>query len=877
MTDPFVDECIKRDRELRSRVRLLGTLLGNVLRTQVGEDIYRVIERLRRGYVALHKHPDARSAERLRRLIEGLSPEVMSHVIRAYNIYFKLVNLAEEVFQHRQRRRVAGRQGGLWQGSFDHSLRDLRAQGITPQELQDILDETFYRPVFTAHPTEAKRRVVMHLLRRVFVALNRLDLPPERLEQEQSVVGELQYLIQTLWKTEEVRAARPEVRNEVRNGLHFFHESLFEAVPEVYRRLERAVVRAYGNHPDYHGLYLPPILGFGSWIGGDRDGNPNVTAETTRLALRLHHQTILREYVKGVDQLISVLTFSARFCTPSWAFSESLRADEMDVEGLLGRVAQRFEDEPYRRKLLFMRERLKRKLACVDALLDGCAPASDPLAYCDERAFMRDLELTRESLLGHGDGDAANAELLDLFRLVQTFGFYLCALDIRQESALHTAAVTEVLSRLAGVPDYAGLDEAGRLELLGRLLEQGAPALLGWDRSGLTDQTTEILRMFEVVAEMRTEISPRAVGQYVISMAHEASHVLEVLFLGGLAGLAGREEHDWYCHLQVAPLFETIEDLSRVEQVLRTLFEDTRYRALLAASGDRQEIMLGYSDSAKDGGMMSSAWHLYEAQKSITALAGECGIRCRLFHGRGGTVGRGGGPTHEAILAQPAGTVAGEIKFTEQGEVLSYKYGNRETAVFELTMGITGLIKASTGLVREVAPDRRDDAAVMDEFSARSEGAFRALTEQTPGFLDYFYEATPVNEIGRLNIGSRPSHRARGDRSKSSVRAIAWVFGWGQARQILPGWYGVGTALEGWREKEAERLARLQRMYLEDNPILRLSLSRRNAYLDPLSHIQLALLQRYRDPALAQEERERWLTPLLRSINAIAVGLRNTG
>jgi len=940
MSDTFTEECVKQDEALQERVRLLSTLLGDVLRTQVGEDVFRVIERLRKGYITLHEEPDKRLAERLRRLIEGLNPDVLTHLIRTYTIYFKLVGIAEEGFQHRVRRRIAGSDAELWSGSFTRTLQEMRDQDISPQEVQDILDEARYLPVFTAHPTEAKRRTVMQLLRRIFVAAKKLDMPRERRDHESEVRAELRTLIQTLWKTEEVRAVRPEVRQEIRNGLHYFHVSLFKAVPELFRRLETAVERAYHDHPDYHGVYLPPFLRFGSWIGGDRDGNPYVTAETTRLALRLHHETILQEYIRRVEELIPLLTFSGRFCTPNWAFKEGLRSDEVRCAEFFEHNPLRFAEEPYRRKLFIMSERLKRNLALVEARLAGDEPGDDELAYPDEVGFIRDLELIRESLTSHGDSETANAELLDLFRLAQTFGFFLVSLDIRQESTIHTEAVAEVLSQIEGMPDYEGLDEAGRLALLGRLIGEGGIEVA--DRSALSERSAEVLAVLEMVAEMRREVSPGALGQYVISMAHQASHVLEVLFLGSLAGLAGRKGGDWYCHLEVSPLFETIDDLSRVETVLDTLFSDPGYRALLAVSGDQQEVMLGYSDSAKDGGFVSSSWNLYEAQKRITALARRHGIRCRLFHGRGGTIGRGGGPTHEAIISQPAGTVGGEIKFTEQGEVLSYKYSNPETAVFELTMGVTGLLKASRGLVREVEPERKDFLATMDELSSRGEARFRALTEGTEGFLDYFYEATPVSEIAQLNIGSRPSHRAKGDRSKASVRAIAWVFGWAQARHTLPGWYGLGSALAQWRGKEPERLARLQRMYqewpffrallsnaqmalfktdlelaeeyaglcrdpqtrervfsqireellltrtqimevagiqelIEDNPVLRMSLAGRNAYLDPLNHIQLALLQRYRNPELNGEEKERWLTPLLRSISAIAAGLRNTG
>jgi len=441
---------------------------------------------------------------------------------------------------------------------------------------------------------------------------------------------------------------------------------------------------------------------------------------------------------------------------------------------------------------------------------------------------------------------------------------------------------------------------------------------------------------------MQREVSPRAFGSYVISMTHSASHVMEVMLLASLAGMAGRGPDGWYCRIGIAPLFETIDDLADIDKVLESLLDSSAYRALLHAHGDLQEVMLGYSDSAKDGGILASAWNLYEAQKKIIGITEARQVQCRLFHGRGGTVGRGGGPTHDSILAQPEGTVHGQIKFTEQGEVLSYKYSNPETANFELTMGLTGLLKASLGLVREPEPERRLYLGTLDRLAEIGEQHFRDLTDRTEAFLDYFYEATPVSEIGLMNIGSRPSHRKKGDRSKASVRAIAWVFGWAQSRHTLPAWYGVGTALEQWRHGQPDRLAQMQRMYqqwpffrsllgnvqmslmkadmeaakqystlchdpdtarsvynrireeflktrrqimdvagiqelLEENPTLKLSLARRNPYLDPLNHLQLVLLRRTRDESVPEAEREGWLSPLLSSINAIAAGMRNTG
>ena len=972
MPSDFEQSCLKQDRELRDHVRLLSTLLGNVVRRQVGNDAFRILERLRKGYIRLRKKDDPRLRARLQRVIDSLQPELLSSVIRAFNIYFMLVNIAEEGFLHRQRRRIAGAGGTLWEGSFDKTLRDLKQQGVGPQQLQDILDDAEYMPVFTAHPTEAKRQVIMNLLRQIFLLEEKLSAPRDAVDYHKTLVHELQTRIQTLWKTEEVRAARPEVRNEIRQGVFFFKHSLFRAIPELYRRLGRGIDRVYAGHPDYHGIYLRPFIHFGSWIGGDRDGNPFVTADTTRLAICMNHKAILDEYIARVDRLIGELTHSDRFCTPNHPFLERLAADESLAETLLGDSRRRFEQEPYRRKLLIMRERLKQSrhaelsptaspeppapaAHAVDVILGKKPSGSVHAAGSEQRqaeqslpaarytgpgGFIRDLYLIRDSLVSHGDQDAADGALLDLIRLAETFGFHLMRMDIRQESAVHTRAVAEILRRLGAAEDYDRQPEADRLATLTPLV-RGAQGL-ALERASLSPETQELFRVFGVIKDARERIGPDAVGQYVISMTHQASHVMEVAFLAALSGLAGRRGERWFCELGISPLFETIDDLDRAVGVLESLFDNACYRELLAASGGCQEVMLGYSDSAKDGGIMASSWRLYQAQKEITRLADDRGLSCRLFHGRGGTIGRGGGPTHDAILAQPPGTVRGRIKFTEQGEVLSNKYSNLETAIYELTLGTTGLIKASLDIARRVEPDPAEFIETMNLLGRRSEKRFRKLTERTPGFLDFFYDATPVREIARMNIGSRPSHRSEGDRSKSSVRAIAWVFGWAQARQTLPGWFGIGTALETYRKsgrgrrraltlmyrkwpyfrsllsnaqmalsktdmgtarqyaalcgdeatrervfrqisseyrktrREIMRIARIDRL-LDENPLLERSVARRAAYLDPLNHIQLSLLKRHRATDADNEEASLWLVPLLRSINAISAGLRNTG
>ena len=925
------------DKPLRTRVKLFGNLLGNVLRQHAGGRVFSGVEALRKGHIALHKKDNPRLRNRLNQIIEMLDAETLTHVVRAFSPYFYLVNISEEAYQHRQRRRKVRTGGPLWYGSFDITLREFRAQGINEEQLQSLMNQLLYMPVFTAHPTESKRRTIMELLRRIFVTADQLDDPRLNKSEREYVVKQLESQIQVLWKTDEVRSTRPRVKDEISNGLFYFHESLFNAVPATYRNMEKAIKRIY----DSDNVVIPSFLKFGSWIGGDRDGNPNVKPKTTILALRMQNQEILLQYLNRLRELGKVLTFSSLMCEPSSELLASLDSDDRYSTHAFSEKPERFLQEPYRRKIGIMRYRLERNLVAVKARLSGKPFESGHDGYDSEQDLLNDLYLIRDSLIGHGDGNIANGELKDIIRLVETFGFYLLQLDIRQESSIHSAAVAEVFSQTGVTQDYLSLNEEEKIRCLSDAVTT-SQILSVDDLSSLSEETKETLEVLRVMGQMQSEISPQAFGSYIISMTHGASHILEVMLLASFAGLAGRKSQEWFCNIRITPLFETIEDLEHIEPVMTALFNDPVYSALLQASGNLQEVMVGYSDSCKDGGILSASWALYEAQKKITDLAAARGIGIRLFHGRGGTIGRGGGPTHEAILSQPPGTVHGQIKFTEQGEVLSFKYSNAETAIYELTMGVTGLMEASCSLIRPPAIDSDEFLNVMGHLAEQGEDAYRQLTDRTPGFLDYFYEATPVNEIGKLNIGSRPSHRKKSDRSKGSVRAISWVFGWAQSRHTLPAWYGVGTALEKWCSEKPENLIQLQSMYqkwpffrsllsnmqmalskadmdiareyatlctdpgtaqhiyqlvrneflrtvqfilavsgnkelLEENPTLLLSLSRRNPYLDPLNNIQVTLLRRYRDEHLDEGERNSWLTPLLRSINAIAAGMRNTG
>jgi len=929
------------DKQLRARVKLFGNLLGNVLLSHAGVKVYDAVEKLRKGFIELHQQEDAAKRQNLMTLIESLDEKTLTLVVRAFSTYFSLVNVAEEASQLQLRRRQLRSNKNLWRGSFDSALGEFKHMGMSAERLQTLLDRLAYIPVFTAHPTEAKPRAVLHALRRIFLSNEKLNDTRLGKSQRQDVINQLETQIQILWRTDEVRESRPQVRDEINNGLYYFRESLFQAVPMVYRNLETQLRKHYPHEP----ISVPSFLHFGSWIGGDRDGNPNVKPETTELAIRLQSEAVLEEYVRRLTLVFKQLTHSSQLCTPSDAFLDSLHADEALQDIVFPVKLLKYKQAPYRRKIAFMRYRLQQNLDKTRALIND--KHADVSEYChrysSESALLNDLQTIHDSLLSHGDKRIADCVLTDFIRLVQSFGFYLMHLDVRQESTRHTETIIEIFKQLHPSIDYDNLNEEERQQCLAELIQQ-ADTPLTVDKKTLSDNCLDTLGIFEVIEKLYDEISSKAFGEYVISMTHQASHIMEVMWLATLVGLAGKNDTgDYFCKIRISPLFETIEDLNHIESVLAQLFGNNVYKQLLNVSGGLQEVMLGYSDSCKDGGILASSWQLFEAQQKVIALADANQLDCRLFHGRGGTIGRGGGPTHESILSQPEGTVHGQIKFTEQGEVLSNKYSNEETAVYELTLGVTGLMLASRYQIMPGASTATDEnMQVMREIMQIGEDSYRTLTDKTEGFLDYFYEATPVSEIALMNIGSRPSHRKSGDRSKSSVRAIGWVFGWAQSRQTLPAWYGIGSALEQWIDDNPERLQTLQNMYqqwpyfrallsntemalykadmttakeyselclddntrdrvyqlisdecertrritlqvsnmtklLDDIEPLALSLMRRDPYLDPLNHIQVKLLKRYRDESLDENEREKWLNPLLRSINAIAAGMRNTG
>lgn len=915
--------------QLRERIRLLGRLLGDTIINYNGAAALEDIEFLRKGFIAQRTAPNEAKLQELIARIEAADSGTLKTITRAFSLYFSLANLAEETAQAEHRRELREQRANEWEGSFRKTLRECRANSVSADGIRSMLEQLRVIPVFTAHPTEARRRTTMTLLQQIYDACGPLFDVPEGSPSQARHIREVREIIDMLWASDEIRTRKPLVLDEINNGLHYFKTSLFEAIPQIYRNFDAALAEIY---PELAGYEVRPFLRFGSWIGGDRDGNPFVTHETTKMAVQMHADTILQHYEKILKHLRSSLVYSdtivnvpasIRQCTSKYA--------ELD-QRLFEYNPEDYRNEPYRRLFAVLRAKIKDTRRYIAKA--GKEKPRD--AYLTPADFLADLQIVRDALKTH-DKTAANGEILDLIRLVKTCGFHLASLDIRQESTWHREVITDIFAHAPNLPDYSTLDDNQRFAILQQLLQQdGAPLIYAEHLSG---QTREQLALMHTLADLRRLCGADTFGSYIISMASHGAHVLEVLFLMRFAGLSGiHADGQPYAALPVAPLFETIEDLKAIDRVLPQLFADPAYCALLNSQGSRQEIMLGYSDSSKDGGILTSAWQLYSAQQTITRIAKEHGLQTRLFHGRGGSVSRGGGSTHHAIAAQPPGTLHGEIKFTEQGEVLYAKYANADTAVYELTLAITGALKASATQFSKLPAKLRDYEHMIAKLADACENRYRGLTDSTEGFYTFFSEATPVAEISLLNIGSRPAHRKKGPPTKQTIRAIPWVFSWSMARFTLPAWYGVGSALTGlnaeeqalvdemYREwpffnafisntemafakcdmhiaahyselcqdtalrnkimadiqAEAERTeAGLKRMInepqlLAQQPELAASLRWRDAYLDPMNHIQIELLKRRRNEH-SEAEDALISGPLMRTINAIAAGLRNTG
>jgi phosphoenolpyruvate carboxylase len=842
----------EKNLPLGKDIRRLGDLLGSTLKQLGGEKLFEVEEQVRALCKQLRAEHSQATERQLKRLLHGLSTDEAIGVIRAFSVYFQLVNIAEQ--HHRIRRKKfyeletpTQPQRGSIAETFGRIKTDNQHLGEAElrQRLQTVVDQLEIVPVMTAHPTEAARRTLLEKHRRLAGLLSALDESNLSERRQKDLESQLTAEVESIWQTDEVRHTQLQVLDEVNNALYYFDATLFDSVPTLLEELE------FQLNKHFHGVKLRDgavPLRFGSWVGGDRDGNPNVTAAITWETLRLHQRLTLRKYLAAVADLSRRLSESVRFAPPSAELKASLESDKREMPETAKEVFERNPEEPYRQKLSFIYRRLENTiqrnrdlkgalrietanqlisirpaLPIIAALTRSAKPVESD--YQTAAELWEDLRLVRDSL--QADKARLAARAVDrLMRQVAVFGLHLASLDLRQHSQRHTAALTEISFGLGFAKTYDAMTEGERIDWL--TAELSTPRPLVATDAKYSAETTETLNVFRVARRALDEISRRAIRTYVVSMTQQPSDLLAVLVLAKQAGLV----------LGVVPLFETIDDLRRAPDVMRQLFENSAYRRVLASQGNLQEVMIGYSDSSKDGGILTSSWELYKAQERLWQVAREFGVVLRLFHGRGGTVGRGGGPSHEAILAQPRGTVAGRIKITEQGEVVSSKYSLPEIAMRSLELTTAAVIAASlpasptnaheentkkkkdnSGFLRESSCDFVEENSlgqwqtVMEEISETAFAAYRGFV-RGKGFLDYFTQATPVEELQHLRIGSRPAKRKAGSKSLDDLRAIPWVFGWTQSRHLLPGWLAVGSALESFVARNPRKhLALLREMY----------------------------------------------------------------
>ena len=890
-----------KELPLRRDVRSLGILLGRVLVEQEGETFFDVVEQLRR---LLIQHREQSSTEnsaglmaRAREIIGSLSVEAAYRVTKAFAIYFELTNLAET--NHRKRRRRAARMRTVktpLDGSFRGTFARLRASGVPPEAVLDALRKIKVTPVFTAHPTEISRHTVRLKRRRIAGYLERLDQLPlsesDVREHESLILAE----ITALWQTDEVRLNKPTVRDEIHMGLDYFPLVLFETLPHLFAELEDSLRDIYDTSAE-----APDLLSFGSWIGGDRDGNPFVTADSTRAAIGMARHVVIDHYIAETARLIGYLSMSTRRIGVSETLIQRARQYEQELGEKYSHWKQITATEIYRHFLEYLIARLR----------FSRNSSKHEHSYKSSRQFAEDLGIIRDSLCAHHGGRLA--ELVSpLLRKVRAFGFHLHALDIRQHARVHRQALLE-LSSTERPPSAAT-----------RFSSEGSA------------ESVELLATFRAIAELKKTHSPKAIRNFVISHTQSEHDIFAVIHLAALAGVSTAASHD-DPGLMPVPLFESIGALRASPEIMRRVWNAPQYQPLLDSWGRKHEVMLGYSDSNKDGGMLTSTWELHKAQRNLHQTARECNVNLRLFHGRGGTVGRGGGPTHAAILAQPAGDFSGEIRITEQGEVLSWKYADPALAEWNLETMIAACLEAllKPSQVALETRQRWDDA--MESMSADALAFYREHIAENPKVLEYFEQATPVNELERARIGSRPARRCQ-NRSLEDLRAIPWVFGWMQSRHAVPAWFGVGHALECFarRSRQHEQLLRemmqdfplfaslirsveiamakadfaIARLYadlvpdpalrdcvftllqeefnrtrqliltvtgqqelLQNNPVLSRSIRLRNPYVDPLSLIQVDLLHRKR----AGTANSTLDYAIGATLNGIAAGLHNTG
>jgi phosphoenolpyruvate carboxylase len=930
----------ENERPLVEDIRLLGRILGDVIREQEGVAAYELIEQIRKLSVAFRRDADHAADKALKKLLKGLSGDQTVSVIRAFTYFSHLANLAEDR-HHIRRRAIHERAGDTQEGSIEVALARLRWAGITPRTIAKTLATSYVSPVLTAHPTEVQRKSILDAERDIAQLLTTRDdiklkgaavsarkdaLTPRELSANED---QMRARVLQLWQTRLLRFSKLTVADEVENALSYYESTFLREIPKLYADLEREL----GQHP------VHSFLRMGQWIGGDRDGNPNVSAQTLSHALRRQADVALRHYLTEVHFLGGELSLSTRLvdCLPAM---QALADRSPDAN-------EHRQDEPYRRALIGMYARLAaalKNLTGGEAARHAVAPQN---AYANAEEFLADLRTIEASLLANHGAPLVAQRLHPLIRAVEVFGFHLATVDLRQSSDKHEAVVSELLAVARLEPAYAGLDEMAKRHLLVDLLNEARP--LRVMAAEYSAHTQGELAIFEMAQVMRQQFGAQAIRHYIISHTETVSDLLEVLLLQKEVGLMQGllSENTSHSDLIVVPLFETIEDLRNAAPIMREFYALPGVKELLIRSGAEQDIMLGYSDSNKDGGIFTSNWELYRAEIDLVELFDQLAtdtrsgrsIQLRMFHGRGGTVGRGGGPSYQAILAQPPGTVRGQIRLTEQGEVIGSKYANPEIGRRNLETLVAATLEAT--LLQPTKPTTQPFLLAAAELSQSSMAAYRHLVYETPGFTEYFFDSTPIREIAELNIGSRPASR-KATQKIEDLRAIPWGFSWGQCRLTLPGWYGFGSAVDQFLnvhgKAHKDKLAVLQQMYkqwpffktllsnmdmvmaksdlalasryselvtdarlrkkiftaieaewhrtaaalalitgdkqrLAHNAALQRSMRHRFPYIDPLHHLQVELVRRYR----AGQTDERVQRGIHISINGIAAGLRNTG
>ncbi len=947
------------ERPLVEDIRLLGRILGDVIREQEGPAAFDLIEQIRKLSVAFRRDADTEADKSLKKLLKGLSGDRSVSVIRAFTYFSHLANLAEDR-HHIRRRAIHERAGDTQEGSVEVALARLRWAGITPKTITGMLAGAYVSPVLTAHPTEVQRKSILDAERDIARLLGERDeirahalaanIAKDALSPRELAANEAQIRarVMQLWQTRLLRFTKLTVADEIENALSYYESTFLREIPKLYAELEGYL----GAHP------VHSFLRMGQWIGGDRDGNPNVSAQTLEYALRRQAEVALRHYLTEVHFLGAELSISAMLvnCSPEM---QALANRSPDTN------AHR-QDEPYRRALTGVYARLAatlKDLTGTDAARHAVAPQNP---YLRAEDFCADLRTLEASLLSHHGAALAALRLHPLIRAVEVFGFHLATVDLRQSSDKHEEVVAELLAVARIAPAYPSLDEPAKRALLLGLLNDARPLrALGANYSELAANE---LAIFEAAKQMLARYGAQSIRHYIISHTESVSDLLEVLLLQKEVGLMhgilnddlaptlgtnvsslppkgaghglGRPGTQPATHdLIVVPLFETIEDLRNAAPIMREFYALPGVANMVKRSGAEQDIMLGYSDSNKDGGIFTSNWELYRAEIALVdlfdELANSHNITLRMFHGRGGTVGRGGGPSYQAILAQPPGTVRGQIRLTEQGEVIGSKYANPEIGRRNLETLVAATLEAT--LLQPTKPATKDFLVAAADLSVKSMAAYRALVYETPGFTEFFFDSTPIREIAQLNIGSRPASR-KASQKIEDLRAIPWGFSWGQCRLTLPGWYGFGSAVETFVAEGKDHLPLLQKMVrqwpffktllsnmdmvmaksdlalasryaelvedtrlrkkifttieaewhrtanalalitgdkqrLAHNAALQRSIRHRFPYIDPLHHLQVELVRRYR----AGQADERVQRGIHISINGIAAGLRNTG